>query len=297
MPRCSTEMGKLGCGLDESQRRKPGAGARPLRTSSPSATALAASTYSSMIFSMAGIQLMDRWQFCRKTHVPSARAVRIMRVATGAWPWPSEQYSSWRRPASSSRPMARRRERSESSSASSCLVGSTPGLRTKMTGVTSSDTSSSSRTVLGGGTTNCGPRLEETKDLTTRRTRSGRMARTRHMCCSSVRRPSKPPGTSSSSGASDLYQISHSPGPASSELESPERPGSVSSVVTLSQPAWSSQSVGLRFCSARLRTWPPLRKKSHRGLESAFSACSLRAVICSESSSLWRSKRARQAYR
>lgn len=80
-----------------------------------------------MSFSRVGIQEMDRWQFCRNTQPPLFSASLSMRVAMGAWPWPSEQYSSG--------------VPSVDASCSSSAVGSTPGLSTNTSGVLLEDES------------------------------------------------------------------------------------------------------------------------------------------------------------
>uniref|UniRef100_A0A1A9UDL8 Uncharacterized protein n=1 Tax=Glossina austeni TaxID=7395 RepID=A0A1A9UDL8_GLOAU len=41
-----------------------------------------------IILSKVGIQLSDKWQFAKKTQLPSRIPSIIIFVATGAWPWP-----------------------------------------------------------------------------------------------------------------------------------------------------------------------------------------------------------------
>ena len=95
-----------------------------------------------MSFSSAGIQEMERWQFCRKTQPPSRMASCMRRVAMGAWPWPSEHVSSLR-PSCEAR-------------LSTCAVGSTPGLSTKTSGVMVELESKMALRSKAGGSVNLG---------------------------------------------------------------------------------------------------------------------------------------------
>mmetsp|Transcript_8239 Transcript_8239/g.18050 ORF Transcript_8239/g.18050 Transcript_8239/m.18050 type:complete len:223 (-) Transcript_8239:9299-9967(-) len=153
-PFCRTKAGKCGEGSEVSQRRKLGC-----RVSSEN---------SSQIFSSVGIQLMDRWQFCRHTQVPLSAASWMAFSAMGPCPCPSEMaLSLLPKPISSANFI-------------SSVMGAAPGVSTNMRGVVHLETSKQPLRSKGGGSMNLLPMLSEMKCCTAGTTTSGRRHRSTH---------------------------------------------------------------------------------------------------------------------
>ena len=129
--RCRIAMGKAGLGDDDSHSRNDSCGRR---FSKPS-----------IILSSVGSHDVMRWQFARKTQLPSFRPSSIRRVAMGAWPWPSAtvwNLLSMPRSVASLRSMS---------------VGSTPADSTKMSGERGVESATVSARSSTGGSTNLRP--------------------------------------------------------------------------------------------------------------------------------------------
>mmetsp|Transcript_4830 Transcript_4830/g.15306 ORF Transcript_4830/g.15306 Transcript_4830/m.15306 type:complete len:220 (-) Transcript_4830:172-831(-) len=213
-----------------------------------------------MIFSSAGSQDTAKWQFAKNTQLPCARPSLMSLVATGAWPWPSEQ-SPTLRPICSAR-------------AYTCLVGSTPGESTKMIGADGELVSKTSLRLKGGGSTNSDPMLLATKLVHAFRHRSTRSARTISMRCSSVSLLSHSPGNESCSGAELSIHLPHSRRFCSNDPAIPLKTDSLSSSVMLSHCVASSMSLaGFGFWLERSTTVPPRRRKSSSSFGSFPSCC------------------------
>mmetsp|Transcript_13819 Transcript_13819/g.40570 ORF Transcript_13819/g.40570 Transcript_13819/m.40570 type:complete len:338 (+) Transcript_13819:1474-2487(+) len=272
MPRWRMPIGKAGCGDEESHRRKEACGC------------LAGSP--STILSSSPSQDIIRWQLARSTQCPSRTPSSMRRRACGDWPWPSA--IEWK---VTSRCCA---------SCVSWLVGSTPGERTKMSGVAAAESASTSVRSSTGGSVKRVPRLLTMKAVAAKTMRSGRRHRTRISRCISEQRVSHSPGSfaACASGCGWRHHSCQSAFAEPKEETMSRKAGSLSSSVTWSHAASDSQS-GLGFCGCAdlSKTCPPRRKKSHSAASILPAPSRIFAQIWKEKSSLCVSKRARQVER